>query len=62
MAANVVSVEEFVPDGGVIDRSFLEDSTPVQNTAIQQSVDSDRLAIFLTSKAVSTHLPYFASN
>lgn len=42
MAASVVSVEEFVPDGGVIDRSFLEESTPVQNTAIQQSVDSDR--------------------
>lgn len=42
MAGGVVSVEEFIPDGGVIDRSFLEDSTPaVQNTTIQQSIDSD---------------------
>ena len=42
-SANVLSVEEFVPDGGVLDRSFLEDSVPQfgQNPVAQQSVDSD---------------------
>ena len=42
---NVLSVEEFVPDGGVIDRSFLEDPAPqaLQSPVAQHSIDSDRL-------------------
>lgn len=51
MAGNVISVEEFVPDGGVIDRSFLEDSAPaVQNSTIQQEIDSDRLAFYILTQ------------
>lgn len=39
---NTISVEEFVPDGGVIDRSFLEDQAPQSGqNQLQQSLESD---------------------
>lgn len=46
----VASVEEFVPDGGELDRSFLEEVVNSTNTAVQfrhtESPDSDRYYIY----------------
>lgn len=43
----ITSVEEFIPDEGQIDRSFLDDPGPMVNNAIQTvEGDSDRYLIF----------------
>jgi hypothetical protein len=39
----ITSVEEFVPDGGVLDRSFLEDMNVHERSTSQQlEAESDR--------------------
>lgn len=40
---NITSVEEFCPDGGQLDRSFLEDISNSSQQVMQEAMDSDRL-------------------
>lgn len=41
--APLTSVEDFVPDDGMLDRSFLEDSSQVSPQKVQEEIDSERL-------------------